>query len=60
MERGSKIKILARSTKLNQILYTYSGDPQKAINAKITHPKWGGSKMNGLDFQNLVEFGRKC
>ena len=31
---GSKMKILALLTKLNQIPYTYSVDPQKARNAK--------------------------
>ena len=42
---GSKIKILALLTKLNQILYLYSVDPQKARYAKAYHPKWGrGSK----------------
>ena len=41
---GSKIKILALWTKLNQILYTYFVDPQMARNAKNNHPKWGGGK----------------
>ena len=36
----SKMKILALSTKLNQISYTYAVDPQKARNQKINHPKW--------------------
>ena len=35
------MKILALSIKLNQILYTYPVDPQKARNAKTNHPKWG-------------------
>ena len=43
---GSKIKILALSAKLNQILYTYSVDPQKARNAKTNHQKWGGGIKN--------------
>ena len=48
---GSQIKILARWTKLNQILYTYSVGPPKARNAKTNHPKWGGgSKMKILGF----------
>ena len=43
------MEILALSTKLNQISYTYSVDPQKARNAKTNHPKWGGgSKMKIL------------
>ena len=46
---GSKMKILAFSTKLNQISYTYSVDLQKAENIKINHPKCGaGSKMKIL------------
>ena len=40
----SKIKILALSTKLNQILYTSSVDPQNATNIKTNHPKWRGVK----------------
>ena len=40
------MKILALSTKLNQILYTYSVGPQKAGNAKTNHPKWGGKNKN--------------
>ena len=36
---GAKMKILARWTKLNQILYTYSVGPQKPRNAKANHPK---------------------
>ena len=42
MGGGSKIKILARWTKLNQILYTYSVGPQKTRDTKSNHPKWGG------------------
>ena len=42
MGKGSKKKILARWTKLNQILYTYSVVPQKARNAKTNDRKWGG------------------
>ena len=38
---GSKMKVLARWTKLNQILYTYSVGPLKARNGITNHPKWG-------------------
>ena len=34
------MQILALSTKLNQILYTYSVGLRKARNAKTYHPKW--------------------
>ena len=43
---GSKMKILALWTKLNQISYTNSVGPQKARNAKTNHPKWGGRFKN--------------
>ena len=42
MGAGSKMKILDLSTKLMQILYTYSVNPQKARNTKTNHPKWEG------------------
>ena len=44
--RCQKMKIHALWTRLNQILYTYSVDPQKARNTKTNHLKSvGGSKM---------------
>ena len=42
----SKMRILALSTKLNQISYTYSVDPQKARNEQTNHPKGGGGVKN--------------
>ena len=52
---GSKMKILVRWTKLNQILYTYTVGPQKARNAKTNHPKWGVQNKNSspLDQHSL-------
>ena len=38
------MKILARWTKLNQILYTYSVGAKMARNAKTNHPNWGGGQ----------------
>ena len=41
-------------TKLNQTLYTYSVDPQKARNAKTIHPKCGDFTVyfasSGVDY----------
>ena len=47
------MKILALSTKVNQILYTYSVDPKKARNAKTKLSLVQGPKIS-YSFKNKI------